>query len=108
MGAGESPHYTARWDESLAAMAKAAGEHWVETFLRISLERRGRALFTLRMFNTNIDARRDLLQSERVLPILGDAGAHVSQIMDAGWASLVLSHWCAKRDSSPWAKRSDS
>ncbi len=93
MGAGESPHYTARWDENLAAMAKAAGEHWVETFLRISLERQGKAFFTFRMFNTNIDALRDLLQSDRMLPILGDAGAHVSQIMDAGWASFVLSHW---------------
>jgi N-acyl-D-aspartate/D-glutamate deacylase len=24
---------------------------------------------------------------------LGDAGAHVSQIMDAGWTSFILSYW---------------
>jgi len=24
---------------------------------------------------------------------LGDAGAHVAQIMDAGWATFILSHW---------------
>ena len=28
-----------------------------------------------------------------MFPSLGDAGAHVSQIMDAGWATFVLSHW---------------
>jgi N-acyl-D-aspartate/D-glutamate deacylase len=32
-----------------------------------------------------------------MFPILGDAGAHVSQIMDAGWASFVLSHWVRER-----------
>jgi N-acyl-D-amino-acid deacylase len=28
-----------------------------------------------------------------MFPILGDAGAHVSQIMDAGWSSFVLAYW---------------
>ena len=28
-----------------------------------------------------------------VVPGLGDAGAHVSVIMDAGWPSFYLSHW---------------
>ena len=32
-----------------------------------------------------------------MFPILGDAGAHVSQIMDAGWASFVLSYWVRER-----------
>ncbi len=93
MGDGETPNYTASADESLAAMAQAAGEHWSETFLRMSHESQGRALFTFRMFNVNHDALRDLLKSPHMFPILGDAGAHVSQIMDAGWASFVLSHW---------------
>ena len=29
----------------------------------------------------------------RVFPGVGDAGAHVSMVMDAGWATFVLSHW---------------
>ncbi len=93
MGTDETPAYTPSADENLAAIAKAAGEHWVETFLRLSRESEGKALFTFRMFNLNIDALRDLLASEHMFPILGDAGAHVSQIMDAGWASFVLAHW---------------
>ena len=28
-----------------------------------------------------------------VVPGLGDAGAHVSVIIDAGWPSFLLSHW---------------
>jgi len=93
MGAGESPEYTATPEKNVLALAEAAGEHWSETFLRLSRETDGRALFTLRMFNLNLDALGELFQSEHAFPSLGDAGAHVSQIMDAGWASFVLSHW---------------
>ncbi len=93
MGDSEIPDYAGASGQSLEAMAAAAGEHWVETFLRLSREADGKALFTYRMFNVNMDALRDLLESPHVFPILGDAGAHVSQIMDAGWASFVLSHW---------------
>ena len=93
LGDGESPNYAAPADQSLEAMAAAAGEHWVETFLRLSLETNGRALFNLRMFNQSLKELGDLFKSEHIFPSLGDAGAHVSQIMDAGWPSFVLSHW---------------
>ena len=93
MGAGETPDYTVPADQNLQAMADAAGEHWSETFLRLTRETDGRSFFTFRMFNLSLDALHDLFKSERVFPALGDAGAHVSQIMDAGWASFVLSHW---------------
>jgi N-acyl-D-amino-acid deacylase len=53
----------------------------------------GTARLTFRQFNSNLGALGDALKSERMFPILGDAGAHVSQIMDAGWSSFVLSHW---------------
>ena len=93
LGDGASPDYAAGDERNLAAMAAAAGEHWAETFLRITLETDGKALFNLRMFNRSLKALGDLFRHERCLPSLGDAGAHVSQIMDAGWPSFVLSHW---------------
>lgn len=93
MGEGENPTYSSANEQSLAQMSAATGEHFSETFLRISRDSKGKALFTFRMFNQSIEALRDLLQSPHLFPILGDAGAHVSQIMDAGWASFVLSHW---------------
>ena len=49
------------------------------------------------MFNESIDALADFFCSERAFPCLGDAGAHVSQIMDAGWPSFVLSYWVRER-----------
>ena len=97
MGTGETPDYTADESRSLAALSEQAGEHWAETFLRLSHETDGRALFTLRMFNLSLEALEDLFHSDHVLPALGDAGAHVSQIMDAGWATFVLSHWVRER-----------
>ena len=27
------------------------------------------------------------------MPGLGDAGAHVSQMIDSGWSTFILSHW---------------
>ena len=93
LGDGESPNYTAPAEQNLEAEAKAAGEHWVETFLRLSDATDGRALFNLRMFNQSLKELGDLFKSEHIFPSLGDAGAHVSQIMDAGWPSFVLGHW---------------
>jgi N-acyl-D-amino-acid deacylase len=93
LGAGISPDYTAAPEDNLKAMAAAAGEHWSDTFLRLTRETGGKALFNLRMFNRNLKALGDLFKSEHCFPSLGDAGAHVSQIMDAGWPSFVLSYW---------------
>ena len=97
MGTGETPEYTAPADQNLKTLADAAGEHWSETFLRLSRESEGKGLFTFRMFNLSLDALGDLFKSERVFPALGDAGAHVSQIMDAGWATFVLAYWVRER-----------
>ena len=93
LGDGESPDYTTPPDQNLEAVAKANNEHWVETFLRLSDETDGRALFNLRMFNQSLKELGDLFKSEHIFPSLGDAGAHVSQIMDAGWSTFILSYW---------------
>ena len=46
-------------------------------------------------------------KSNHIYPSLGDAGAHVSQIMDAGWSTFILSYWHprAKPVRSPSARR---
>ena len=93
LGNDDVPNYTGSKEDSVEAITAAAGEDWVETFLRLSRESKGRGLFNLRMFNQNLKALGDLFQSEHCFPSLGDAGAHVSQIMDAGWASFILSYW---------------
>ena len=92
-----TPQYTSGPDESLAALAAAAGERPVETYLRLLRDTSGAALFTVQFFNRSIEALEDLLTSEWVLPGLGDAGAHVGQIMDAGWTTFVLRYWNRER-----------
>ena len=91
LGNGETPDHGN--DQSLEEQADAAGEHWVETFLRIARETDGRGLFNYRMFAGSFEELAGLFESKHVYPGLGDAGAHVSQIMDAGWATFMLSYW---------------
>ena len=93
LGDGETPNYVFDETSDLATIAERAGETRAETFLRMLRETRGQALFTCRLFNPNLRAVGDLISKGDVLPGLGDAGAHVGQVMDAGWCSFVLGHW---------------
>lgn len=93
LGDGDRPHYTRSDDESLAALAAAAGEHPVETWLRYADESDGDAMFHARFFNQDLEALESFLGEEWIMPGIGDAGAHVSQIMDSGWATFHLAHW---------------
>ena len=63
----------------------------------ISQVRSSGLIFTLRMFNADMNGLAHMFASPNSPPSLGDAGAHVSQIMDAGWASFVLSYWVRQR-----------
>ena len=96
LGDGEAPDYLFAEENRLDRMAEAADEHPCDTFVRLSRESRGRALFVLQLFNPNLRAVADLISRGHVLPGLGDAGAHVGQVMDSGWCSFVLAHWVRK------------
>lgn len=54
-------------------------------------------MFTLRLFNVDLNGLAHMFKSDHCFPSLGDAGAHVSQIMDAGWASFVLAYWVREK-----------
>ena len=93
LGNDDRPTYTQPRNESLFDIAEAAGEHPVESFLRIMLETDGKALFHMRGFNVNLDQLEEMITTDWAMPGLGDAGAHVSQMIDSGWSTFVLSHW---------------
>lgn len=93
LGAGDKPDYVSGADQCLKTMAEVEGCAPAETFLRITAETDGQALFASRSLNQSMSALAAAISSEFCLPGLGDSGAHVSQIMDAGWATFVLSHW---------------
>ena len=93
IGNADRPNYTKGREESLQSIAREAGEHPVETWLRFMDETNGEALFHVRFFNHNLNEVSEFLKADWVLPGIGDAGAHVSQIMDSGWPSFLLAHW---------------
>ncbi len=93
MGMGERPHYTGSQDESLAAMANAAGEHPAETWLRLMLESEGKGLFHIRFVNEDLAPLPGFMRKDWIVPGVGDAGAHVGVISDVGWTSFLLSYW---------------
>ena len=101
MGDGPRPIYTRSRYESLFDIAAAAGEHPCETWLRLTLESNGKLLFHVLSFNVNLGNLEQLITTDWAMPGLGDAGAHVSGMIDSGWATFVLSHWY--RDNGTYA-----
>ena len=93
MGSEGRPRYTHRLDESVYDMAQAAHEHPVETWLRLADESEGKALLHLRGFNVDLDGVEELIKTDWVIPAQGDAGAHVSRMIDSGCTTFTLSHW---------------
>ena len=93
MGSQARPQYTGSSAESLEATAAAAGEHPVQTWLRAMLESEGEGLYHIRFVNEDLEVLPDFMRADWVVPGVGDAGAHVGVIMDAGWTSFLLSYW---------------
>jgi N-acyl-D-amino-acid deacylase len=91
----------ARYDytpaDSLTELAASAGEAPVDAFIRLSRETRGRALFNFPFLNQRMDAVLEMLHHPRMMIGLGDSGAHVGQIMDAGLPTFFLAHWVRDR-----------
>jgi N-acyl-D-amino-acid deacylase len=67
------------------------------TFIEMALESDGRQVFTWPVFNDRADAIETMIGDSSTLLGLGDAGAHVGQIIDASQPSYVLSHWVRER-----------
>lgn len=97
LGSGDSPDHGQEVDQNLRRTMDATGKSFVEIFLDRALETDGKALFNLRMFCQDLHELGDLISNRNILPSLGDAGAHVSQIMDADWSTFVMSYWVRDR-----------
>jgi len=105
IGSDETPNLTAPRNASVKDELEKTGESFVEYFLRLSRETNGRALFNYRLFCQDMDELGDLFAGTRnVLPSLGDAGAHVSQIIDADWATFTLKYWIKEKKVYSLAK----
>lgn len=101
IGDDDRPNYTKERNESLLSLAQASGENPLAIYLDKLSETDGKALFHVRFFNQQLGIVAEFLQRDWVLPGIGDAGAHVSQIMDSGWPSFLLSHWVRDKGLLP-------
>jgi N-acyl-D-amino-acid deacylase len=90
-------HYAYTPEDSLGALAARAGESPAATFVRLTRESRGRALFSFPFLNQSLAAVDEMLHHPTVMLGLGDSGAHVGQIMDASLPTFFLAHWVRDR-----------
>jgi N-acyl-D-amino-acid deacylase len=97
LGMGETPDYAADRSQNVIQLCRETGERFGALFVRLSRETKGKALFNFRMFCQDLDEVNDLFASDHLFPSLGDAGAHVSQIMDADWSTFMLAYWIRQR-----------
>jgi len=82
---------------SVADIAKERGKDGVDTFLDLTIEDDLDIEFVLAQFNVNIERVTENLVDPRVLIALGDGGAHVDMLCDAGYPTYLLGTWVRER-----------
>lgn len=97
LGTDGDANYDYSPDDSLAAHAAAAGESIAATFVRLSRDSGGRALFSYPFLNQEMGAVAEMLHHPSMMIGLADAGAHVGMIMDASLPTFFLAHWVRER-----------
>jgi len=82
---------------TVAEIARAQGKDGVDTFLDLTLADDLQLEFTMASFNTRVDRMAELLNDPSILIGLGDGGAHVDMLCDAGYPSYLLGTWVRER-----------
>jgi N-acyl-D-aspartate/D-glutamate deacylase len=85
---------------SLAAQAEALGRDPADLLYDWSIAEDGNALvhYFLGGYGGNLDASRELLAHPATVLGLGDGGAHVDLVCDAGYPSFLLWYWVRDRE----------
>jgi N-acyl-D-aspartate/D-glutamate deacylase len=84
-------------DRVIADLAREQGKHPADTFLDIGVASGLAAIFALVYMNGNENEVSRLLKRPGVRLGVTDAGAHVSELNDAGYPSHVLGRWVRER-----------
>jgi N-acyl-D-amino-acid deacylase len=95
----QSPALKALEGRSIADIAKEQGKDGVDTFLDLTLQDDLDVEFTMASFNTRVDRMKEILSDKRVLVALGDGGAHVDMLCDAGYPTYLLGTWVRERQA---------
>ena len=93
---GSPANYTPSPDESIESLAENAGISPQEMAYDILLENRGRAFIYTPLVNYadyTLDACAEMLDDPHAIMGLGDGGAHVGFILDAGYPTWLIGYW---------------
>ena len=100
------PHldYEPRTDESIAALAAAAGADPWEVLYDRMLEQDGREFLLFPVLNyghDSYDGLHAMLSDPLTVQGLGDGGAHAAVVCDASMTTFLLTHWVRDRTRGP-------
>lgn len=91
LGTDDIPDYDLDRKASLTQLAEAQGCDPVDVFVERMLASEGRELMNMWMFGGTLENQWPYLSMEHCIPMLGDAGAHVGQLIDADSTTFLLS-----------------
>ena len=91
---GQEPGLEALEGQTVTEIAKARGTDEVDAFLDVTLEDDVDNEFIFTSFNTEIGSMTRILNHPHVLIGLGDGGAHVDMLCDAGYPTFLLGNGC--------------
>jgi len=95
----KSPALKALEGRSVADIAREQGKDGVDAFLDLTLKDDLDVEFTMASFNTRVDRMTEILNDKSVLVALGDGGAHVDMLCDAGYPTYLLGTWVRERQA---------
>jgi N-acyl-D-aspartate/D-glutamate deacylase len=93
----KSPDLKALEGKTVAEIARAQGKDPVDVFLDLTLADDLENEFTMASFNTRADRMAEILQNPAMLLGLGDGGAHLDMLCDAGYPTYVLGTWVREK-----------
>jgi N-acyl-D-aspartate/D-glutamate deacylase len=79
--------------KSIAQIGQEQGKDGVDAFLDTVLADNLEVELTMASWNTREDRMRELLNNRAILMALGDGGAHVDMLCDAGYPTYLLGTW---------------
>ncbi len=90
MGTGEYPDFDLDNNNNLQKLADDAGMDPVDVYVERLLASEGRELWNLWAFGGSLENQWNYMRLPHVVPMLGDAGAHVGQFTDADSPTFLL------------------
>ena len=96
------PEHAALVGRSLADIAAARGGDVVDALFDTARDDALGARFSMLLLNYDEPRVAELLRQPESLIALSDAGAHVSVLCDAGYATYLLGHWVRERGLFTW------